>query len=101
MTPHKYADVIKAWADGKDVQFRASSGSYRIWRTYNCSTDGFLNWVAAGEWRIKPDVRKFRVALVGNGSYPLAIDNKEAEKACQGRDDFVKWLTDWVEYELS
>jgi len=47
-TPHKYADVIKAWADGYEVQHHNSIND--VWYNSNFPTfDPNLNW------RIKPD----------------------------------------------
>ncbi|QHZ59766.1 hypothetical protein HWD03_gp085 [Alteromonas phage vB_AmeM_PT11-V22] len=45
-TPHKYADVIKAWADGYEVQ------------SFNCGKWNDVNYPTFNpdlEWRIKPD----------------------------------------------
>ena len=52
--PHKWADVIKAAADGETVQYRESTGSE--WREHSGS-DAFamLSWSGAGEYRIKPE----------------------------------------------
>lgn len=45
-TPHKYADVIKAWADGYEVQ-------YLNWDTWHDSI--FPSFDPDLEWRIKPE----------------------------------------------
>lgn len=52
--PHKYAEAIKAWADGKPIQFKTASGR---WYDYiyisDCteSTPRFDQF----EWRVKPE----------------------------------------------
>ncbi len=43
--PHKHAELIKAWADGADIQSRSSS----IWITHERP-----QWVETTEYRIKP-----------------------------------------------
>lgn len=46
--PHKYAEVIKAWADGGVIQFRDSGGDWTDFTGTN------PNWSIL-EWRIKPE----------------------------------------------
>jgi hypothetical protein len=56
-TPHKYADVIKAWADGHEVQFSADG---RPWQDI---TEGktpvfFVSDYRSYQWRVKPQKKK-------------------------------------------
>ena len=44
--PHKYAEIIKAWADGAEVEFRSSLGI--PWKTASNP-----NWVNHYEYRVK------------------------------------------------
>lgn len=46
--PHKHAELIKAWADGAEIQLRHTGG---VWQdcTYNAP-----KWKEAVEYRIKP-----------------------------------------------
>lgn len=59
MTPHKYADVIKAWADGATVQGRNLSSMHADRRTWcdfappGSDTDQPA-WCDEFEWRVKP-----------------------------------------------
>ena len=46
MKPHKHAEVIKAWADGAQLQLKCSNG---VWEDTNGP-----NWIAGFEFRIKP-----------------------------------------------
>ena len=47
MTPHKHCEVIKAWADGKEIQAKSTvDGSW-----INCYSPTFAN---DAEYRIKP-----------------------------------------------
>ena len=93
---HKHADVIIAWAEGKDVQ---------VWdHTINKWGDvpGTPTWREEWKYRIKPPAKKYRVALfrrhhceslVVACNSPVVADNYES------LPDFVRWLTDWIEYE--
>lgn len=61
--PHKYADVIKHWADGGDIQFKYQGSTN--WETYEFpKTFPFVN-SSAHNWRIKPEVKsiRYRIAL--------------------------------------
>ena len=45
MTPHKHAEVIKAWADGAEIEVRTSTG----W-VYTSNP----SWDRVNEYRVKP-----------------------------------------------
>lgn len=47
-TPHKYAEMIKQWADGAKVEYRFNSNDF--WR--QCD---YPSWVDHYEYRIKPE----------------------------------------------
>jgi len=95
-TRHKHADVIIAWAEGKDVQ---------IWNSIN------KRWVdlvlanpnfRADKYRIKPPAKKYKVALLlndDNEPYTVSVNNQDYADIIEQRTDFVRWLTDWIEYE--
>jgi hypothetical protein len=53
--PHKYAEAIKAWADGKAIQCRHISGEWP-WDNYvgKCSPEFNSHDI---EWRVKPVTR--------------------------------------------
>ena len=44
--PHKHAEVIKAWADGKEIEYKTCDGDWRITDT-PC-------WTQGREYRVKP-----------------------------------------------
>ena len=95
---HKHADVIIAWAEGKDVQ--AQPPMLGEWRDLSLTMPYFYeDW----EYRIKPPAKKYRVALfkdtfTGN-IYTGAADTPEDAYLYEKNKDFIRWLTDWVEYE--
>ena len=54
MTPHKHADLIRAWADGAEIEESNFDGEWTSWYEFNG------NWTE-DEWfryRIKPQEKK-------------------------------------------
>ena len=47
--PHKHAELIKAWADGAEIQFLARGGRWR-----DCAQNQ-PEWNLTTEYRIKPE----------------------------------------------
>lgn len=91
---HKHADVIIAWAEGKDVQVW-DEGAKR-WFDVGASTPRFVeDW----EYRVKPAPKKYRVALFNNFTCVCTADNMNDARSYEKDTGFVRWLTDWVEYE--
>lgn len=61
-TPHRHADIIKAWADGEEIEMRDRSGKW-LYVTSDCPS-----WLAE-EYRIKPKFEKrYKYAFPGGGS---------------------------------
>lgn len=89
---HKHADVIHAWAEGAEVEYRLD-GSWTV--------TSYPHWLEDCEYRVKPSAKKYRVALFGDGTkvYTSTADNQESSNEYEGMHYFVRWLTDWVEYE--
>lgn len=48
-TPHKHADLIKAWADGAEIQCRDGTCP-SLWDDITCPS-----WSTACDYRIKPE----------------------------------------------
>ena len=94
---HKHADVIIAWAEGNDVQVRDEGA--KCWCDVKTSTPAFIeDW----EYRIKPPAKKYRVALFRHaGEEPLAVaaNSQVTADSLESTMGFVRWLTDWIEYE--
>lgn len=93
---HKHADVIIAWANGAEIECRASPD--RPW-TPMTNTSSWYGYDDV-EYRVKPPTQKFRVALIkGEGhTYPSIVDSKRGEDVHEKDKAFVRWLTDWIEY---
>lgn len=92
---HKHADVIIAWAEGKDVQIWDST--QKEW----CDVIESANWSDDCKYRIKPPANKYRVALFKRDSeyYTLAVNNQAYADIIESRKELIRWLTDWIEYE--
>jgi len=56
-TPHKHAELIKAWADGAEIEVKDSNG---IWDKVHTPT-----WGIPSEYRIKPEPKP-DVVMYGN-----------------------------------
>ena len=94
---HKHADVIIAWAEGKDVQVWDKNNER--WCDMVLADPNFR----ADKYRIKPPAKKYRVALFKDctnvGAYTSTADSQEEANCLRERQGFVRWLTDWIEYE--
>ncbi len=105
---HKYYDVIVAWAEGKEIQYRHKhhykSGKWIIVKPENFSNSpNFSNDDV--EWRIKPEIKtlKYRVALVHQfkDKNIKELEFYIPEDMVQEPDsNFIRWVTDWVEVEI-
>jgi hypothetical protein len=96
--PHKWSSVIKAWADGKAIEYKGSDGE--VWQTYT-QTGSFGPWKCMEfyEWRIKPE-RWYRVAQMGDNSdeWTTTIDAEEEERDLVDFANFKGWLTERIYY---
>lgn len=91
---HKHADVIIAWAEEKDVQVWDKNN--KRWCDMVLANPDFM----ADKYRIKPPAKKYRVALFNNGSiYTSTADTQEDVDFFEAAHGFIRWLTDWIEYE--
>ena len=95
---HKHADVIIAWAEGKDVQVWDEGA--KCW----CDIRGkFPLFNEDKEHRIKPPAKKYRVALFrkykDDELLVMAVNSQVTADDYETMPDFVRWLTDWIEYE--
>lgn len=96
MTPHKHAEVIKAWADGATIQVFSSDILDNEW--IDCPNPG---WSFSCFYRVKKAAKMkwFRVSLLENGT--LTVNSSNLELTVSDRPDFIRWLTDRIEYEVT
>ena len=95
---HKHADVIIAWANGAEIEHRA--GPDRPWLPMT-NTSSWYGYDDV-EYRVKPPPKKYRVALFESDTsiyYTSTADTPEDANFYEKGRGFIRWLTDWVEYE--
>lgn len=100
MTPHKHAEVIKAWADGAEIQYRSPESMSISW---NDTKDPA--WNVEFEYRVKPQPKKcvpykryLGYGVRGAGS--IGVYYKDNTFNPEEYHDFIKWIdTEWQEHE--
>ena len=95
---HKHADAIVAWAEGAEIEYRDPTRHHSgLW--VECQHP---MWYENFEYRVKP-VKVYRVALfrgAGTSRYTLSADNAYEKDKLEHSVGFMRWLTDWIEYEV-
>jgi hypothetical protein len=100
--PHKHAEAIKAWADGKQIQFDDDD---RGW------VDVLSNrpfWSEQTAYRVKPEPVKVRyrdyIWKGSNGQYLVdTVNTSESFNTgiMEEQNNFVSWIhTEWQEVEV-
>jgi hypothetical protein len=94
---HKHADVITAWSNGAEIQVLNQNGEW-------VDVVGGVAFYNFEEFRIKPNIRTCRVALIekvdGKGFMSVAADCIAQEGWLSGNPRFVRWITDRIKYEV-
>lgn len=94
-TPHKHAELIKAWADGAQIQWYDTYGKKHVWKDCGESFD----WSAPVEFRIKPpeDIVAYgRVRWDGYGCNPRV----DSLGGIQGTLDNIKLVFDGQTFQI-
>ena len=88
--PHPYADVIKDWADGAEVEY--SDQYAKKWvADENPSFNRFY------KWRVKPETIRYRLFIQNyNGLKSVETTASESRKV-ENWPTFVEWIGDWQE----
>lgn len=96
-TPHKHAELIKAWADGAKIQWLRKDG---VW------VDVWLApaWHNTDAYRIKPEPKKVQIryylSKAGNVGIWVNSDFSYPQEEFTRHSWFVKWLSDTEEREF-
>ncbi len=98
--PHKYADVIKHWADGGEIQFKYQGSTN--WETH--ASPKSFPYVDNPDliWRIKPEVKsiRYRIALTKDNQVKVYHEEPTLDDA-YGSDAFKDWLDpEWRSVEV-
>lgn len=95
--PHKHKDLIIAWANGAEIQYKAQM--MEEWEDI-----AEPSWVTDCLYRIKPQpvIRTFQVALFKSehGFYTSTADSDGEAREVEQYEDFVTWLTDPIPYQV-
>jgi hypothetical protein len=93
-TPHKHAEVIKAWADGATIETKWGCGTWE-----EIERPSFSNCY---EYRVKPEPKKlkYRVALLSDGKDVWTTTEDCGDDPVGEFEYFVRYLTDWIEVEV-
>jgi len=109
MNKHKWYNEIVAWAEGKTIQFRYKSNSFK-WKDFDFEPTPPFNNVDL-EFRVKPNTVKYRLYLcnytdvIVNYVRMVYCSNDKNEEylasiKVENNPSFGKWLTDWIELEI-
>jgi hypothetical protein len=100
-TPHKWASVIRAWADGKAIQFTLRESN--TWFTEStCISPDFNN--PHMEWRVKPTPVQYKAFLwqpkIGDFSVSVVCTESQ-ETSMNSHPQFIRWIdTEWQTVEV-
>ncbi len=103
MPQHRWAEAIRAWANGEIIQSRRFGSLH--WKDYEREKDS--EWSPAFnsssyEWRVKPSEKvvlkeiEFRLALCyGRYNLPeiILVDDLEGRYNMELKDYFIQWIT--------
>ena len=83
---HKHCELIKAWADGAEIEY--FSHSFQKW----CATDNeTLLWIDKCEYRIKPEPKPDVVKLFKAEAHPI-LGIRFTECTDLPRNDGEQWI---------
>ena len=98
MKPHKHAELIKAWADGAEIQVKNDDG---VWR------DAEPLWCDYKEYRIKPAEKVVRWLWVWlqNGTWCVShsyMSEQEAEAVFvkRAKNNYTRKKLEWSREEF-
>lgn len=88
MKPHKHCEVIKAWADGHEIE-RRGYGQAK-WSP----VAGDPLWYEDVDYRVKPQTKRYRMFVcTADGSIGVANDVEPLPSE-------IRWLGDWQEVDV-
>ena len=92
---HKHCDLIKAWADGAEIQeYVEAPYNGTCWSSNWRDVAGRdLDWHPETEYRIRPKLITFRNALVTIGkSFHIEVQYPDDYESIQKKHYFVRWI---------
>ena len=93
--PHKHREIIKAWADGAEIQF---------FNNFKKAWEGIPEpvWSDEVQYRVKPQTIRYKVGLqkTSDGFDTLTAATEEHASYIEKYPDFIRWITDWIKVEV-
>lgn len=99
-TKHPNYEFIVAFAEGKQLQWYDPVSA--VWVNFDAGNHLGPWYTKKTVWRVKPESRWYRVALFKNalGEFWAGTADRESDEVLtQNSEQFVRWITDRVEYE--
>lgn len=97
MRPHPHASAIKAWADGRPIQYRYPGGTWHPFKI-----DDVAAFFPNIEYRIAPEAEDqilFRLAYIDKAHRPsIIVVPVERYSEVERSPAFVEWITDTLTY---
>lgn len=102
--PHKHAEIIKAWADGAEIEWKNPNCASPVWQPI----DNAPMWFQTFDYRVKPQpvmterYRKFLYHNKSAGKYYVMVQSAvRAGWNPEQMGGFVRWIdTDWQQHEV-
>ena len=101
---HPYAEILRAIADGKQIQRLVGIDEW-----HEVSRDAALYYIRestmrlkSSDLRVKPELKiaRYRVAEMRRIDGRVYTDTADEDYGLERSPNFVRWLTDWIEYEV-
>lgn len=95
--------ILEAFVDNKEIQHRHDNGEVGgLWYDGPGPKSPIPNFLLY-EYRIKPVYKKYRVGLFMEKDYYTltASDDETADGWYHNDPNFIKWISDWVKYDVS
>ncbi len=89
-------EILNAMKEGRQIQVEQYEN---VW--CDLKDGDFPSFKYANFYRIKPEVKKYRVGLIDPKTapiFPLIIKDEESAKRLEQASGFVRWSTNWIEY---
>ena len=95
---YKHRDIVIAYINGQQIQYEASPGYWSNLREFEPALGFSYCFREDFNYRIKPETKKYRVAQMKLNT--MSVNDKGTAQGIEHNPLFVRWLTDWVEYEV-
>ena len=97
-------DVLRSWLNDETIQYSRDSDidSNVGWRDYDESDFNILSFLHYYNWRIKPEIQVYRLAVVNYyslGVQVVAVNDRYTATTIETAENFVRWISEWIEWD--